>query len=375
MRKKIAAFGEVMMRLQVPGYELLSQANTLNYSFSGTGVNVVAALSHLGHEGLLISTLPENSVGDAAVSYIQKLGIQTSLVSRGGKYVGMYFLENGFGARASRVTYSNRLESSFNTASEEIYQFEEIAKEIDIVHFCGITLAMNDTVRHHMKSLARAVKENGGTVVFDCNYRPSLWGEDGYEQAKPHYEEMLGLADIVMMNEKDAMFVLGIKTEETEREAQLVDLIPKVAETYHIATIAGTHRSINSDNTHSLRGFISLADGSGLSRGNRLAAASLVRVIAQADADPTWGTPLINSLARGGEGTLIRRFTTGVATKRVRAKTGYLDGVSAMAGRVVSRRGVHYGFALLMNTTDITGARAVQDDVVTLLAAGAEDGP
>lgn len=56
-----------------------------------------------------------------------------------------------------------------------MYQFEEIAKEIDIVHFCGITLAMNDTVRHHMKSLARAVKENGGTVVFDCNYRPSLW--------------------------------------------------------------------------------------------------------------------------------------------------------------------------------------------------------
>ena len=57
MRKKIAAFGEVMMRLQVPGYELLSQANTLKYSFSGTGVNVAAALSHLGHEGLLISTL------------------------------------------------------------------------------------------------------------------------------------------------------------------------------------------------------------------------------------------------------------------------------------------------------------------------------
>ena len=45
------------------------------------------------------------------------------------------------------------------------------------------------------------------------------------------------------------MFVLGMKTEETEREAQLVNLIPKVAETYHIATIAGTHRSINSDNT------------------------------------------------------------------------------------------------------------------------------
>lgn len=75
-----------------------------------------------------------------ALSYIQKLGVQTSLVSRDGKYVGMYFLENGFGARASRVTYSNRLESSFNTACEDMYQFEEIAKEIDIVHFAGLHL-------------------------------------------------------------------------------------------------------------------------------------------------------------------------------------------------------------------------------------------
>nr|MBR9646699.1 hypothetical protein [Streptococcus sp. 11-4097] len=80
-------------------------------------------------------------------------------------------------------------------------------------------------------------------------------GEHRYEQAKSHYEEKLALADNVKKNEKDAMNVHGMKTEETEREAQLIDLIPKVAETYHIATIAGTHRSINSDYTHSLRGF------------------------------------------------------------------------------------------------------------------------
>ena len=79
MRKKIAAFGEVMMRLQVPGYELLSQANTLKYSFSGTGVNVASALSHLGYDGFLISTLPDNPLGDAAVSHIQKLGIRHRL--------------------------------------------------------------------------------------------------------------------------------------------------------------------------------------------------------------------------------------------------------------------------------------------------------
>ncbi len=116
-----------------------------------------------------------------------------------------------------------------------------------------------------------------------------------------------------------------------------------------------------------------LVDGSGLSRANRLSAATLVRIIAAADADPIWGAALISSLARGGEGTLIRRFTTGVATRRVRAKTGYLNEVSAMAGRVISRRGQRYAFAVVANTADITAARALQDRVVVLLASGRED--
>ncbi|MGB8000824.1 MAG: sugar kinase, partial [Anaerobacillus sp.] len=261
MVKRIAAFGEVMMRLQVPGYETLAQGSTLNYSFSGTGVNVTSALTCLGHTGCLVSTLPTNELGDAALSYIQKLRITPSFINRRGDHLGMYFLENGFGARPSRVTYCNRKESSFNTAPNGTYNFAEISEEIDIAHFCGITLAMNDHVREHMKSFAKAVKESDGTVIFDCNYRPSLWGQEGYEKAKPHYEDMLHLADIVMMNEKDARFVLGMETEKQDRKGQLLDLIPAIAKTYSISVIAGTHRSINDDNTHSLCGYI-YKDGS-----------------------------------------------------------------------------------------------------------------
>lgn len=116
-----------------------------------------------------------------------------------------------------------------------------------------------------------------------------------------------------------------------------------------------------------------LVDGSGLSRANRVSASSLVRLIAAAEADPEWGPPLVGSLARPGEGTLVRRFPSGPARARVRAKTGYINGVSAIAGRVVSRRGQRYAFAMLMNTWDIGGARATQDRVITLLAGGAED--
>lgn len=255
MPKTVAAFGEVMMRLQVPGFSLLSQSDTLQVSYSGTGVNVASALARFGHTGYLVTTLPANAIGDAAVANLCKLGLLPAHIRRAGAYMGMYVLENGFGPRPSRVTYTNRLESSFNTAPEGAYDFAA-ARECDAVHFCGITLAMNDTVRRHALSFARTVKEAGGLVVFDCNYRPSLWGEDGYAKAKPWYTEMLGLADIVMMNEKDALYILGMTSRRETRQEQLEELIPQVADTYGITVIAGTHRTVNPDNTHSLQGYL-----------------------------------------------------------------------------------------------------------------------
>ncbi|WP_042203445.1 sugar kinase [Paenibacillus camerounensis] len=253
---RVAAFGEVMMRLQVPGYETLVQSSRLEYSFSGTGVNVTAALARYGHNGALITTLPETPVGEAAIAYLRKLGVNTSLISRGGRHLGMYFLENGFGARPGRVTYTDRLGSSFNTAEADSYNMSGLAASVDVLHLCGITLAMNEEVRRQMKQLAAEVKRAGGKVVFDCNYRPALWGTDGYTKARRHYEDLLTLADTVMMNEKDAQFILGTGTGEYDRITQLKQAIPEVAERFGIGTAAGTHREINADNTHSLTGYI-----------------------------------------------------------------------------------------------------------------------
>ncbi|MCB9010463.1 MAG: D-alanyl-D-alanine carboxypeptidase/D-alanyl-D-alanine-endopeptidase [Actinobacteria bacterium] len=116
-----------------------------------------------------------------------------------------------------------------------------------------------------------------------------------------------------------------------------------------------------------------LVDGSGLSRNNRLTANTLVGIFSAANAEPRWGRALINSLATGGSGTLIRRFTAAGIRDRVHAKTGYIDGVSGLAGVVDSPRGVRYAFAFLMNDWDIGGAKATQDRIVTLLASGRMD--
>jgi D-alanyl-D-alanine carboxypeptidase/D-alanyl-D-alanine-endopeptidase (penicillin-binding protein 4) len=116
-----------------------------------------------------------------------------------------------------------------------------------------------------------------------------------------------------------------------------------------------------------------LEDGSGLGLRNRLTAESLVRVLSAADAEPDWGTALIDAMATGGHGTLKRRFTAAGLRTRVHAKTGYISGTSALAGVVDSTGGSRYAFAILMNQGSITGAKATQDKIVTLLASGIAD--
>lgn len=305
--KRIVAFGEVMMRLQVPGYDLLTQADTLRYSFSGTGVNVASALSRFGHEGRLATTLPEGPLGDAALAALRRLGVGDAFVRRAGRSLGMYFLENGFGARPSRVTYADRPSSSFNTAPADAYDVEAIAEWADAAHFCGIALAMNDGVREHAKRLARAVKAKGGTVVFDCNYRPTLWGEDGYAKAKPHVEEMLKLADIAFMNERDAIGVLGRRTSLSVRAEQAAELLPAIAREYGIRAIAGTHRAINGDNSHSLQGFIA-KDGA-LSWSDRLTFAVYDRI----GAGDAFASGIVHGELSGWEPDRAVRFAAAAA--------------------------------------------------------------
>ena len=116
-----------------------------------------------------------------------------------------------------------------------------------------------------------------------------------------------------------------------------------------------------------------LVDGSGLSHSNRLSATTIVGALKAAGGEPVWGDALIASLPRGGEGTLVRRLKAPVVRARVRAKTGYINGVASLAGVVTSRSGARYAFAFLTNTPDVRGAQVTMDRAVTMLAAGSAD--
>ncbi len=100
-----------------------------------------------------------------------------------------------------------------------------------------------------------------------------------------------------------------------------------------------------------LRGPEVLWDGSGLSRDNRLAPATLVDVLRLSSSEQQPDLrPVVTGLSVAGYlGSLSDRLDTGDprAPGRVRAKTGTLTGVFALAGIAVDRTGAPVVFALM----------------------------
>ena len=111
-----------------------------------------------------------------------------------------------------------------------------------------------------------------------------------------------------------------------------------------------------------------LADGSGLSRGNR---ASPVRVakfllaLREREEFPAFSDSL--SIA-GVDGTLGPRMRRGPARGRCRGKTGTLSNVSAVSGYCRALSGDTYVFSILMNGVNPFGARLIQDGMLQAIA-------
>ncbi len=123
---------------------------------------------------------------------------------------------------------------------------------------------------------------------------------------------------------------------------------------------------------------VSLADGSGLSRLNRIEPAALTRLLARAASgtEPRLA-PLLSGLPVGGfDGTLADRFRVGTgaapAAGVVRAKTGTLEGVIALAGVVRTTDGRLLAFDLTADGVPagaLGGAEKALDRLAGSLAA------
>jgi D-alanyl-D-alanine carboxypeptidase/D-alanyl-D-alanine-endopeptidase (penicillin-binding protein 4) len=117
---------------------------------------------------------------------------------------------------------------------------------------------------------------------------------------------------------------------------------------------------------------VSLFDGSGLSQGDKVPARVLTAVVSgAADGSLEGASALLSGLPVAGyDGTLFDRGDAGAAPGTVRAKTGTLLGVHALAGTVVTAEGRLLAFAVVADESNggEAAAEGALDDVAAALA-------
>lgn len=97
-------------------------------------------------------------------------------------------------------------------------------------------------------------------------------------------------------------------------------------------------------------GSFVLGNGSGLNDINRVTPAQITRVLGAMHSRFEVAPEFVASLAvAGNSGTIIGRFENSPAISRLRAKTGSLNGVSALSGYVVTQNNKVLAFSVMMN--------------------------
>ncbi len=115
-----------------------------------------------------------------------------------------------------------------------------------------------------------------------------------------------------------------------------------------------------------------VADGSGMSRDNRVAAHTVTAWLRSLLKDEETARPYLDSLPTPGEGTLRSRFRDQDLAAIVRAKSGSINGVRCLSGIVASpRTGRTYAFSVLVNdatnTQAIRAAKDLHEDIVAAI--------
>lgn len=216
---KIVTFGEIMMRLNPPGYLRFLQSEAFEASYAGGEANVAVSLANYGNDVAFVCAVPNHEIGQSAVNALRRYGVDTTRVLRQGPRLGLYFVEKGASQRGSKVIY-DRAGSSMALSQPADYDWEVILEDADWFHFTGITPALGGSLPAICLDALKTAKGKHITVSCDLNYRGKLWSK---QQAGEIMSKLMPYVDLCIANEEDAADVFGIHAQNNDVQGGKLD--------------------------------------------------------------------------------------------------------------------------------------------------------
>ena len=247
---KVITFGELMLRLAPENYLRFVQSKKFEATFGGAEANVAVSLANYGVDAAFVSKLPTHEIGQMAVNSLRQFGVDTSLITRGGERVGIYYCEKGASQRPSKVIY-DRAYAAIAMAKASDFNWAKIFKGVDWFHFTGITPALSDSMAKICITACKEAKKRGVKISCDLNFRKKLWSK---EKAGQVMGELCNYIDYCIANEEDAKDVFGIEADNTDIYSGKLDrngyisVAKKLTERFNFKGVAITLRESLSAN-------------------------------------------------------------------------------------------------------------------------------
>jgi 2-dehydro-3-deoxygluconokinase len=207
-----------MLRLNPHGFERFLQASSFEASYGGAEASVAASLVNYGIPAAFVTRLPSNDIGQSAVNYLRRFGIDTSHIVRKGDRIGIYFVEAGSNQRPSKVIY-DRARSAICEIQPGEFAWSDILSGVDWFHITGITPAISQSAADATLEALKSAKEMKVTVSCDLNYRSKLW-----KYGKTATEIMTALmpyVHVLVGNEEDCEKFFGVRGGDVESAEQV----------------------------------------------------------------------------------------------------------------------------------------------------------
>ena len=176
---KFITMGEIMLRLTPPNYEKIRMATSYEASYGGSEANIALALASLGVDSTFFTVVPDNSLGKSAIRMLRSNDVHCEPVifstpqQTPTHRMGTYYLETGYGIRASEVIY-DRKHSAITEFDFDSYDLKNLLKDYTWLHLSGITPALGENCRKLVMRSLQIAKEMGLVTSFDGNFRSAL---------------------------------------------------------------------------------------------------------------------------------------------------------------------------------------------------------
>ncbi len=256
---KFITMGELLLRLSPPNYEKIRTTGDFKVSYGGAEANVAASLSNLGVDASYFTVVPDSSIGKAAIRYLRSNDVHCSpcIYSDSGR-MGIYFLEEGFGVRSSKVTY-DRKDSAFATYDFSKVDFSAVLEGFTWLHLSGITPALSENCRELVLYALKTAKQMNITVSFDCNFRSALWGwqeaRDCLTQYLPYINILFGIEPFNLPDENGKDLKDGLPANPSYKEQDRI--FREINRRYPNIYAIGRHvRYVHSGSENSLKAFM-----------------------------------------------------------------------------------------------------------------------